>query len=180
MFKVIFLIITIIFSLSSCWKTENDNLKFYDWGWFSIKIPKKWEVLWDKSSILPKPSTWKIELAVSSKLSSKDMYNSLVILSEDLEKNISSKNYSKSNNLSSRLDYFFYSEVSNSQISFWEEHNSNLYIFDAKYNIDTPEVKFLQVWAVCKNKGYILTLALPKTTKDTLKYEYMLSSFRCK
>jgi hypothetical protein len=62
-----------------------------------------------------------------------------------------------------------------------DEEKSIVYIFEAKYNIDTPKLKFLQTAHICnQDKAYFLTLAIPVTIKDISKYEYLLSTFACK
>ncbi|MBT4632488.1 hypothetical protein HOB94_00425 [bacterium] len=62
-----------------------------------------------------------------------------------------------------------------------DEELSIIYIFEAKYNLDTPKIKFLQTARVCnQNKAFFFTIALPTTIKDTTKYEYLLSTFECK
>jgi hypothetical protein len=55
-----------------------------------------------------------------------------------------------------------------------------LYVFEAKYNMDTPKLKFLQTAHICSGtKAYFMTIALPTDIDDTSKYEYLLSTFNC-
>ena len=65
-------------------------------------------------------------------------------------------------------------------IDFLDSDTSNIYIFEAKYNIQTPKFKYLQVGKVCKDTGYLVTIALSTDIKDTSKYEEMIKTFQCK
>jgi hypothetical protein len=64
---------------------------------------------------------------------------------------------------------------------FTDDEASVLYIFEAKYNQDTPSLKFLQTAYVCgQNKAFLLTIAVSKSVRDLSRYEQLLSSFNCK
>ena len=85
------------------------------------------------------------------------------------------------NNIWAQTDYLDYTKIASKDFKFTDEEISTLYIFDAKYNLDTPKLKFLQTAHICnQTKAYFLTLAIPTTIKDTSKYEYLLSTFNCK
>jgi len=56
-----------------------------------------------------------------------------------------------------------------------------LYIFEAKYNYDTPKLKFLQTAHICnQTDAYFFTIALSPLVRDTSKYEAFLKTFKCK
>jgi hypothetical protein len=64
---------------------------------------------------------------------------------------------------------------------FNDEEKSTAYIFEARYNIDTPKLKFFQTAHICnQNKAYFITLALPPSVKDLSKYEEFIATFQCK
>jgi hypothetical protein len=182
MFKNIFILIFISLFLVSCWdsntntwliKTETENI--------SISIPSNWKIIESTKDILPKAKYWEIEFAVMSENVVNGFSNNLLILSDTLNKYTTSKEFSMLNNIWAQTDYIDYTKISSKDITFTDEEVSTLYIFDAKYNLDTPKLKFLQTAHICnQNKAYFLTLAIPTTIKDTTKYEYLLSTFNCK
>jgi hypothetical protein len=74
-----------------------------------------------------------------------------------------------------------YKKLESKNFSFTDKEESILYVFEAKYNLDTPKLKFLQTAHICNaNKAFLLTLAIPTNIKDLSKYEYLLSTFECK
>jgi len=185
MLKKLFILITLSSLLISCWsdewvdsstwllKTETDNI--------SISIPSNWSIIKKVDNILPKVKSWDIELAVNSKKSVNWFSNNLLILSDNLNKFVTSKDFSALNNIWAQTDYLDYTKISSKDITFTDEEKSILYIFEAKYNLDTPKLKFLQTAHICnQNKAYFITLAIPTTVIDTSKYEYLISTFNCK
>jgi hypothetical protein len=104
----------------------------------------------------------------------------LTILSTDLEKQISSKDYSMLENVWATKDYLGYTEISSKEITFADGTPSIIYEFEAQYNIETPKFKYLQVGHICEYKKYLITLALPTNTNDVSKYISLLSTFGCK
>jgi len=154
-------------------KTETDNI--------SIEIPSNWKIIESVDKILPKVKSWKIEMVVMSKNIVNWFSNNLLILSDNLSKFTTSKDFSMLNNIWAQTDYIDYTKISSRDITFTDWELSVLYIFDAKYNLDTPRLKFLQTAHICNWKeAYFLTLAIPTTITDTSKYEYLLSTFNCK
>jgi hypothetical protein len=65
----------------------------------SIEVPTNWQVVKDTENILPKVKNGKIELAVTSKESVNGFSNNLLILSDDLSKYTTSKEFSMLNNI---------------------------------------------------------------------------------
>jgi hypothetical protein len=103
-----------------------------------------------------------------------------LILSQKLDKNISSIDFSILNNVWSSREYVEYLKIESKNIDFLDNDKSNLYVFEAKYNIQTPKFKYLQVGKVCKNIWYLITIALSTDVKDTSKYEEIIKTFQCK
>ncbi len=185
MFKKIVVLIFVIFFITSCgeetsvipasWlvKTETETL--------SIEIPTNWEVITDTQSILPKIKDWKIELAAASTNIVNGFSNNILILSDELDAYTTSKDFSMLNNIWASTDYLDYTKLESKEFKFLDEELSVLYIFEAKYNLDTPRLKFIQTAHICnQSKAFFLTIALPTTTVDTSKYESFLSTFTCK
>lgn len=180
----------VIFLLSSCiWKTQapsttKDGLVDYNThDAFFMRIPKKWEVIEDTSTILPKPQTGSVELAVTSSIKQDNITNSLVILSEEVEKSRDSSEYMTSIFLKEKQLISSIKKIKEAPIVFEEGENmmsSKIFVFDAKYSKETPTLRYFQTAKICWTKGYVITLSLPTSVDDLLKYEYMLSQFRCK
>jgi len=145
-----------------------------------IDIPSTWKIIKDKDKLLPKIKSWEIELAVMSEKMVNWFSNNLLILWDILNEDTTSKEFSMLNNIWAQTDYLDYTNIWSKEIKFLDWDTSILYTFEAKYNLDTPKLKFLQTAHVCdKNKAYFMTLAIPTTIMDTSKYEYLLSTFNC-
>lgn len=162
-----------IISSSGLIKTETETL--------SIDIPSNWSVIENIDEILPKAKNWKIELAVTSENTENGFANNLLILSDELNSFVTSKDYSMLNNVWAETDYLDYKKIESKDFKFIDEEESIIYIFEAKYNLDTPKLKFIQTAHICnQNKWFFFTIAIPTTIVDTSKYEYLLSTFTCK
>lgn len=186
MFKKITILFFILFFVVSCWD-DTDTSWTSSWlvetktDSISIEIPSNWEVLEDVENILPSPNQWKIELAVNSKSIVNWFSNNLLILQDDLNKYTTSKEFSMLNNIWASWEYLEYSEIDSKEFKFLDEEVSELYVFEARYNTESPKLKFLQTAHICnQNKAFFLTLSIPTSTKDLSKYEYLLSTFKCK
>jgi hypothetical protein len=85
------------------------------------------------------------------------------------------------NNLWAETDYLEYLKLSSKEITFADNDTSILYEFEAKYNLETQKLKFLQTAHICnKTKAYFITLALPTSITNTSKYIDFISTFLCK
>jgi len=181
-----FLTIFILIFVSSC-SSGNENIVKtsslipYENSNFSLNIPSNWSILTWTSWVLPEPKNGEISLAVSSSELKYGFSNNLLILRQNLQKVITSRDFSILNNVWSTKEYLEYLKIEAKTITFADNDKSYLYIFEAKYNTNTPKLKFLQVWKVCSVKnGYLLTIAISTDIKDTSAYEEILKSFRCK
>jgi len=184
MFKKSFILIFSILFIASCGsETEviENTLIDVDNTNFSFKIPSNWEIIKDKENILPKAKEGNIELAATSTAIISGFSNNLLILSDDLKKLTTSKDYSMLNNLWAETDYLEYKKISSKDIIFADKEPSIVYEFEARYNTDTPKLRFIQTASVCdKTKWYFITIALPTTVTDTSKYIDLLETFWCK
>ncbi|MBW7954580.1 hypothetical protein H3C61_02080 [Candidatus Gracilibacteria bacterium] len=183
--KKSFLLLIVMFFLTSCFGSSDttskiEGLTLYNGNGFDINTPSNWNIIEKNSNILPNPKDSTIELAVSSDELKYGFANNMLILSQNLDKIVSSTDFSILNNIGSSKEYKEYQKLESKGIEFISKEKSNLYVFEAKYNIDTPKFKYLQTGVVCKNKGYLITIALSSEIKDVSKYEEILKTFECK
>lgn len=180
--KKIFLSLLTTFFLVSCfWNSKEDWLKDYESKNFSIRIPEKWKIIENKDWILPKPRSGELELSITSNEKINNFYNNLLILSEKLEKNISTEDYTKSLVINNEKENFEYKFLEEKEIKFSDSKKWKLEIFEARYDNSTPKLKFLQTSSICEDKkAYTITLAIPTNIEKISQYEYMLSTFKCK
>lgn len=184
MFKKISILILSLFIMTSCgsdeWVIETSWLEVYQGEWYSVSIPSNWEVMNDKNNILPEPSEGKIELSAQAPEPKWGFINNILILSDDLKTFTDSSEYSMANNVWAKREYTDYLQLENKDFNFIDGTSSKLYVFEAKYNLETPKLKFLQTAYVCNpNKGYFLTIAISPSIKTIDKYETLLSTFSC-
>ncbi len=183
--KKIILLLLLSILLISCWNntttTTTNSLTPYSWNNFSINIPISWIVTDLSWSTLPSPKDWIIEAVVSSKDTKDWFINNLVILSKELEVETTSLLFAQKNNPKNYSGYESYTELSSWDFDFYDWEKSMLYVFEAKYNKDNWNLKFLQTSRVCDwKKTFFLTIWLSLNINDTAKYEEMLKSFECK
>lgn len=184
MLKKIPLLIIMIFWIVSCgWAEQWIESWFSDFEneSFKMKIPSVWEVIEDKDTILPKARAWEIELAVTSTNFNTGFANNMLILSDDLDSLTTAKDYSMLNNVWASSDYIDYKKLATKNVVFADWTESVLYEFEAKYNKDTPLLKFIQTANICNtNKAYFITVALNTNIEDITRYEDFITSFECK
>lgn len=175
--------ITLLF-LFSCWSSSDWVVT--DWLTevikkdFSINVPNNWEVIENTDNILPKPNNWQIELAVTSSVLKAWFKNNLLILSDELNTFTTSADFAILNNVWASKDYMQYTLLNSKDFIFTDEEQSILYTFEAKYNYDSPTLKFLQTSHICnQDKAFFFTIAIPTSVTDVSKYEDLLKSFKC-
>jgi len=85
------------------------------------------------------------------------------------------------NNIGAEKDYLNYRKLDSKDFTFNDSEESKLYIFEAKYNLNTPKLRFIQTAYICNQKdAYFFTVALSAQIRDTSKYEAFLKTFTCK
>lgn len=173
-----------IYSCSSSNNTTEENnslftLEPFSNNYYSIDIPNKWVLIDEKSDSLPKPKSWEITLALKSNELKYWFSNNILILTQELTKNIEQKEYSMINNIWSSKDYLEYIKLDSFDINFKDTTPWFIYIFEAKYNSKTPKFKYIQSAKICQNKAHLITIALSIDTKKTTDYENIIKSMTC-
>jgi len=95
---------------------------------------------------------------------------------------MSSYDYSVLNNPSLKKDFSYFKIISEKDISFDNDKaiTSKMYIYEAKYSKQTPNLHFLQTAVVCGDTWYLITIWLTKNNNSFTKYENILKTFSCK
>lgn len=181
--KKIFLLIFLFLLLASCSSKTTEvksSLTSYNWSWFSIDVPVSWLVIESSGSTLPKPREGNLEVVVTSKEQKDWFINNLIILSKELEETTTSVDFMTKNNPKNYKWYEEYLEESSKDFEFTDWEKTKLYIFNAKYNKDSPKLKFIQTARVCwEKKSFFLTIGLSLNITDIAKYEDIFKSFNC-
>jgi hypothetical protein len=189
----IILLILVIF-LSSCfgpfssdetetqeWENTQSTIKSFETDSLILTIPNSWEEL--SASSLPAPKTGEVFLALKSKDLSDWVYRTLVILEDTIIWKLTSKQYARNDYRVSIKNYAGYRELEEKQIEFADGDESLLFHFEAKYNPDSPRMKFLQSSKICSddtvNMVYNITISLPNSIEDLAKYESLIKSMQC-
>ena len=82
--------------------------------------------------------------------------------------------------VSARDGYVEYSELDQQGITFADGEEGIVYVFEAKYNADTPLLKFVQTAHVCHPEDvYLMTITLPTYIREHAQYIDMLQTFSC-
>lgn len=179
--KIISCLILLI-ALVSCWKEATiDWLQIVDHTNFSVQIPQNWEILEKDDSRLPSIQNWSIELAWVSDNIKYGFSSNIIILWQKVNKIISSKDFSMTNYVWSTGEYKEFTKIDSEDFTFSDNDTSLLYTFEAKYNNESPKLKFLQVWKICNvSSWYLITIAFPTDIKNTSAYKEFLQTFKCK
>lgn len=170
--------------LYSCGSAEEEavvtGLKTIDSKEFSISLPEKWNVIEDYSS-LPTPPKWEITLLANASDLKYGFSNNIVILSQDLWKFVSSKDFSILNNVGASREYLEYTRLESNDMNFSDGDITQAYVFEAKYNVQTPILKFVQFWKVCgTTRWHLITIAVSQDTKVMDPYLEFAKTFTCK
>lgn len=121
-----------------------------------MSTPKTWIAV-DKSA-LPSTQNGTITLALTSTDIVSGYSNNMSILKEKLTEAMTSKKYSVVNYALTTGAYNDFVKLEEKVITFGDKDESNLYIFEAKYNTNTPKQKFLQTAKVCGDTVYLITI----------------------
>ncbi|MDP5038882.1 MAG: hypothetical protein NWP80_00370, partial [Candidatus Gracilibacteria bacterium] len=147
---------------------------------YSLSYPKDWSIVKKDDVLIGNPKNSEIEFISMSKEVEYGFSNNMLILSQDLNKKLTSQEFSIINNVGSTKNYLNYKKLDTKTIEFLDKNTSELYIFEAKYNSKTPIFKYLQIGKVCGMKGYLLTIAISQDIKQINEYEDLVKTFSCK
>ncbi|MDD2891562.1 MAG: hypothetical protein PHQ95_01220 [Candidatus Gracilibacteria bacterium] len=166
------------FFFTSCGTTDTSiSTSTFTGDGFSISAPSTWITV-DKSA-LPATKNGTIALALTSTDIVSGYSNNMSIIKEKMTEIMTSKKYSIVNYALTTGAYQEFVKLDENTITFGDKDESNLYIFEAKYNMNTPKQKFLQTAKVCGDTVYLMTFGLGLTTGSTTKYEDMIKTFNC-
>lgn len=168
-----------VFLLVSCGTSTDTSLNttpFAGEG-FSINIPNTWITV-DKAA-LPATKNGTVGLALTSADIVSGYSNNMSIIKEKITETMSSKKYSVVNYALTTGAYKEFVKLDEKTITFGDNDESNLYIFEAKYNLNTPKQKFIQTAKVCGDTVYLMTFGLGLSTGVTTKYEDLIKTFSC-
>ena len=182
--KKLFCVTLSVFLLSSCFgwdeNTVPSGLVVKQWEGYSMMLPKNWEDLSESEQIVPAPSEGKIELVAKSKENKAGFSNNLIILSDELQKPSTSQDYSLLNNVGTQKESLDYVWLGSEKLVFNDGTESKVYVFEAKYNLQTQKYKYIQTAKVCdQRKGYLLTIGILPSNKEVDKYKDLLKTFSC-
>lgn len=91
---------------------------------------------------------------------------------------MSSKAYSELNIKQTYKKYLEYTPVTNEPLLFGDGDESRIYVFDAKYNTQTPRMRFIQTAKVCGTDVYLLHISIPLDRKSD-EYINLMRTFSC-
>ncbi len=173
------IILATLFLLTSCGAATDTTLStipFTGEG-FSIDIPKTWMII--DQAALPTTKNGSIVLALTSTEIVSGYSNNMSIMKEKLTETMTSKKYSVVNYALTTGEYKEFVKLDEKVITFGDADTSNLYVFEAKYNVNTPKQKFVQTSKVCGDTVYLMTFGLGLSTGATTKYEDLIKTFSC-
>lgn len=171
---------------ASCGTTSTDtaSLTTFKGEGFSIDVPKSW--IAKESKDIPTPKNGSVALAMTSADISSGFANNILILKDTLTpdektgKYITSKEYSITNYSHTTKEYLEFTKTEEpKEITYADGDIANLYVFEAKYNRETPIKRFLQASKVCGNKVYLITVWTELKPSKPERYENLAKSFQC-
>lgn len=175
--KLVFL--SCLFFLASCGSSTDSNLPttpFAGEG-FSINVPTAWIKV--EKDALPAARNGTVVLALTSTEIASGFANNMTVIKEKLSEKITSKKYSIVNYALTTGEYIDFVKLGEKTFTFSDNDETNLYIFEAKYNTQTPKQKFLQTAKVCDDTVYLITFGLALSTPSTTGHENLIKAFTC-
>lgn len=157
---------------------DGENVTLVSGSGFEMKVPTNWS----SSSVtdsLPAPSHGNIVLWAVSPEKKYNFSPNILIIREQLDYAGSSRQYSELNNKNTQKKYVEYKWVDSGILIFWDSDESKYYIFDAKYNSQTPKMRFIQTAKMCGTTVYLLHASVFMEAK-TENYVNLFKTFACK
>lgn len=178
----VFFVIIIFFLLWACsflpgTQVElQKNAILHTSSWFSMQVPASWSA--NTGTLLWSPKTGSIELMLVSAEVRYGFSNNLVIMKDSLNGIITSLKYAELNSVQTSRNYLEYAKVQNDPILFSDSDNSRVTVFEAKYNPNTPKLKFIQTAKVCGTDVYLIHFAIA-LDKSPDPYISLAKTFTC-
>lgn len=147
---------------------------------FTISLPASWPLVSKDSDGVPKPSSGQIALIASASEAQNGFANNMVILERKLSSITTSNEYALASKTWLEEEFYYYKEKESEDLEFLDEEVSNVSVFLAQYNIQTPMVYYIQSARVCWNKAFTITVAVEKSITDFSRYKALISTFSCK
>ncbi len=165
-------------TLSSCFGADTpDGTRTVSKDGLSMIVPEAWTDM--PEGELPPISDGQIVLALTSTEIAGGFANNLVVLSDRLLRATSSREYAVANNTLSTAEYTEYEKLSEETIAFPDDDESIVYVFEARYNRETPKKRFFQTAKVCDRYVYLATIGVALGTDGTERYIDLLASMEC-
>lgn len=178
--KYIWICFVMVLLLSSCfWNDEIEDRGLIETTkeWFSLSVPNSWEEI--SASSLPLPNAWAVVFASQSSQERNGYFNNLVILKEENTGTSSSETLVKSNISFLKQNMRTFSLLEEKNISFLDGDTWIILLFSGKYNLQTPEVVYLQTARSCPEWDFFMTLSIWAKQESYEQYEYLLQTLSC-
>lgn len=182
--KILLILFSSLF-LVACGSNDENSVIFngksaniFTGSGFQLPLPADWTVTGSIASLPANPHA-KVVVAAISPEKKYNFSENIIVLEQSLSAIGSSQQYSDHNHQEKKSAYQSYSLVESGDIFFLDTDYSSYYVFDAKYNTQTPKMRFIQTAKFCGTKVYFLhaTINLGKKAKDFLP---LFRGFRCK
>jgi hypothetical protein len=155
----------------------SDSTVLHSGSGYEMLLPKSWSLA--SGATLPTPYYGTLALAYVSSEVKSGYANTLLIMQDRLSAPMSSRKYSELNSLQTYKNYLERTNIEESAILFDDDEESVLSLFEARYNRDTPRLKFMQTARVCGSQVFLIHFSLA-LDKDPKKYLELIRSFTCK
>ena len=183
--KKIYPLICSCFLLVSCFGGADnaawvDGLTQVESEEFSIRLSTSWNVI--PSSELSPIEDGNVEIAYRSWAQDKDFLNNIIVISEVLDRTLSSSDYAKRNVYLASRWYKNLRDIQAKNIAFEDGDTSRLYVFEAQYQPQFSKTLFFQTAKVCADNAYVITIGLDTSVQESAytNYETIIQSFICK
>lgn len=180
-----FVVLCTLLFVASCGSSSQGNITVdgtstvtYETEQFSVLLPSTWTSSGTIDN-LPIPAHGSVVMAAISPTTKYNFSNNFIILEDNLLAPASSESYSVTNNQQTVKKYIEYTPVSNEAIIFSDDDHSRVYVFDAKYNSNTPRMRFIQTAKACGTTVYLLHISI-SLDRNASDYIPLMKTFACK
>lgn len=143
-----------------------------------MPIPSDWTQTGTLITI-PNDSKSRVVLGAVSPEKKYNFSENIMVIEQDMDAIGTSRQYSDHNFQSKKSSYHSLSLLKTDTILFADMDDSSYYVFDAKYNTQTPKIRFIQTAKFCGTKLYFLHAATHLGNKID-DYLALFRGFDCK